>query len=303
VPRTDATAELGRDALPQERSHRGREEPVASTGPDSPGRHGLIGREAQVAALHRLLAEHRLVTLVGPGGVGKSRVALEVARPSTVATVLLLAPVTDPSAIPHAVAAALNLTVVHGDVLAACIAVFGGGPGLLVIDNCEHLLDAIRDTVDVLLAACPELTVLATSRERIGLATEYVYRLAPLPLPAPGTGPEASLQQIPSVALFLDRATPVRGGHPPTPAELSLISDIVRRLDGMPLAIELAAGRLSSFSLVDLYRRLDRSLDLLGGGRTSGRGTAPDTASDRRMVLRAPDGRRAATVPSSVGFC
>ncbi|HEY5150714.1 MAG TPA: BTAD domain-containing putative transcriptional regulator [Mycobacterium sp.] len=268
-----ATAEPRRDALPQHGSHQRGTNPATSTGHDSRWRQSLIGREAQVAALHRLLAEQRLVTLVGPGGVGKSRVALEVAVPSPATTVLLLAPVTDPSAIPHALAAALNLTGVHGDVLAACIAVLGERPGLLVVDNCEHLLDAVRDTVDLLLAACPELTVLATSRERMGLAAEYVSRLSPLPLPGPGKGSGVTVlavEQIPSVALFLDRAARVRGGQPPTPAELSLISDVVRRLDGMPLAIELAAGRLSSFSLVDLHRRLDRSLDLLGGGRTSG---------------------------------
>ncbi|MBL7524138.1 transcriptional regulator, partial [Frankia sp. CNm7] len=238
----------------------------------------LVGREAQVAALHRLLAAERLVTLVGPGGVGKTRVALEVARPSETATVLPLAPVTDPAALPHALAAALNLTVVQGDVLAACVALLGERPALLVIDNCEHLLDAARDAVDELLAACPRLAVLATSREPLGLAAEHVWRLAPLPLPLPGppgqdaADPDASaeLARVPSVALFLDRAGRVRPGAPPAPDELWMIADIVRRLDGMPLAIELAAGRLSAFSVADLRDRLDRSLDLLGGTRTSG---------------------------------
>jgi len=234
----------------------------------------LIGRQAQVAALHRLLATERLVTIVGPGGVGKTRVALEVARRGDAATVLLLAPVTDPAAIPHALAAALNLNVVHGDVLSACLAVLGDQPGLLVIDNCEHLLGAVRDTVGVVLARCPGLTVLATSRERIGLAADYAFRLAPLPLPGPEQdGPALganALEHVPSVAVFLDRAARVRPGFPPAPSDLRLVADIVRRLDGMPLAIELAAGRLSTFSLADLHHRLDRSLDLLGGGRPSG---------------------------------
>ncbi|WP_084960503.1 BTAD domain-containing putative transcriptional regulator [Thermoactinospora rubra] len=226
----------------------------------------LFGREAQVGALHRLLASERLVTLVGPGGVGKTRVALEVARESDEAAVLLLAPVTDPAAIPHALAAALNLKVVRGDVLAACLAVLADRPGLLVVDNCEHLLDAVRDTVDAMLASCPRLTVLATSREPLGLAAEWVSRLAPLPLPRAGEEPS----RVPSVELFLDRAGRVRPGHPPTPDELGTVADIVCRLDGMPLAIELAAGRLSTFSLTDLRNRLDRLLDLLGGGRPSG---------------------------------
>ncbi|WP_155341470.1 BTAD domain-containing putative transcriptional regulator [Acrocarpospora corrugata] len=225
----------------------------------------LIGREAQVAVLHRLLATERLVTVVGPGGVGKTRVALEVARQSGTATVLLVAPVTDPSAIPHALAAALNLKVDHGDVLSACVAVLGDRPGLLMIDNCEHLLGGVRDTVDVILSSCPGITVLATSREPLGLAAEYVSRLTPLTLPRPGQDPA----RVPSVALFLERARRVRPGPPPAPAELRTVAEIVHRLDGMPLAIELAAGRLSTFSLADLRSRLDRSLDLLGGGRPS----------------------------------
>ncbi|MGH3786419.1 MAG: ATP-binding protein, partial [Pseudonocardiaceae bacterium] len=235
----------------------------------------LIGREAEIAAVHGLLARERLVTLVGPGGVGKTRVALEVARIAGTTTVLLLAPVTDLAAIPHALATTLNLTVARGDVLAACIAVLDDDPGLLVIDNCEHLLDAVRDTVEVVLAGCPELTVLATSRERLGLAAEYTFRLAPLPLPAAGQ----DLPRVPSVAVFLDRAARARPGSPPAPADLRLVADIVRRLDGMPLAIELAAGRLSTFSLADLHHRLDRSLDLLGGGRPS--------ADARHRTLRA----------------
>ena len=95
------------------------------------------------------------------------------------APMLLLAPVTEPAAVPHALAAALHLSVVQGDVLAACLAVLADRRGLLVIDNCEHLLDAVRDTVEAVLAACPGLSVLATSREPLGLATEYTFRLAP----------------------------------------------------------------------------------------------------------------------------
>jgi predicted ATPase/DNA-binding SARP family transcriptional activator len=247
------------------------------TRPEAPARPTtrLIGREDEVAALHRLLADERLVTVVGPGGVGKTRVALEVARRSDASTVLLLAPVTDPAAIPHALAAALNLNVVQGDVLTACVAVLGRGTDLLVIDNCEHLLDAVRDAVEVILAACPDLSLLATSRERLGLAAEYAFRLAPLPVPRP----DQDLVHVPSVAVFLDRAARVRRGPAPTPAELQTVADIVWRLDGMPLAIELAAGRLSTFSLADLHRRLDRSLDLLGGGRPN--------ADARHRTLRA----------------
>jgi DNA-binding SARP family transcriptional activator len=193
----------------------------------------LVGRDAQVAALHRLLAAERLVTLVGPGGVGKTRVALEVVRRSEVATVLLLAPVTDSGAIVHALAAALGLNVAQGDVLTACLAVLADGPRLLVIDNCEHLLDGVRDLVGVIVSTCPETTVLATSREPLGLAAEYTSRLAPLALPSVGQDATSGLAQVPSVAMFLDRASRVRAGAPLTPGELEKVADIVRRLDGV----------------------------------------------------------------------
>lgn len=230
----------------------------------------LIGRDADIAAMQRLLGAERLVTLVGPGGVGKTRVALEVARREGAASTLLLAPVTDPAAVPHALAAALDLAVVQGDVLLACAALLGSRPALIVVDNCEHLLEAVRSTVDVLLTWCPGLVVLATSREPLGLAAEYVVRLAPLPLPAidsarSGTDTPSDLLRVPSVAVFLERAGRVRHGPPLSADDLQTVADIVRRLDGMPLAIELAAGRLSTFSLSDLHQRLDRSLDLLGG--------------------------------------
>ena len=98
------------------------------------------------------------MTIVGPGGVGKTSVALEVARRSEPATVLLLAPVTDPAGIPYALAETLHLKVAQGDVLSACVAVLGDEPGLLVIDNCEHLLDAVRETVGLILTGCPRLS-------------------------------------------------------------------------------------------------------------------------------------------------
>ncbi|NUU18533.1 transcriptional regulator [Cellulomonas humilata] len=226
----------------------------------------LIGRAAEVAALHRVLADERLVTLVGTGGVGKTRLAQEVLARAPAVTALLLAPVTDPGALPSALAAALRLDVVQGDVLEACAAVLDAQPGMLLVDNCEHLLDPVRDLLSTLLPACPRLTVLATSREPLGLPGEHTVRLAPLPLP----GGDGDPSTVASVALFLERAARVRTATATSAADLALVADIVRRLDGVPLAIELAASRLSAFSLRDLHDRLDRSLDLLGAGRPTG---------------------------------
>jgi predicted ATPase/DNA-binding SARP family transcriptional activator len=241
------------------------EAPAAAGKPIRPAT-SLFGRDADLAALHRLLASNRLVSVVGPGGVGKTRVALEVARRADRATVLLLAPVTDPAAVSFALAHAMGLTVSHGDVLAACAALLADGPRLLVVDNCEHLLDATRDLVTELLGSCPRLQVLATSREPLGVAFEHVFRLGPLPTPSLGAAQDAA--RSPAVEVFLDRAARVRRGAV-RPGDLGVVADLVRRLDGMPLAIELAAGRLSTFSLADLLDRLDRALDLLGGGQPS----------------------------------
>ena len=234
--------------------------------PAAPGRPAaaLFGRTGTVAELRRLLAEERLVTLVGPGGVGKTRVALEVARLDGAEAVLRLAPVTDPALLPQSLAAALDLRVVHGGVLAACTALLATRPVLLVVDNCEHVLDAARDVVQTLLDGCPELTVLATSRRRFGLAAERVLRLAPLPVPAADRADDGGLSRVPSVAMFLERAGRVRTAVAPDPAALDVVAEIVRRLDGMPLAIELAAGRMAGFALTELRDRLHRALDLIG---------------------------------------
>ena len=136
-------------------------------------------------------------------------------------------------------------------------------PRLLVLDNCEHLLDAVRDLVSELLGRCPEVTLLTTSREPLGLAEEVVVRLAPLPTPATTTAAEA-LPDVAAVAVFLDRAHRVRPDLAFSSDELREVAEIVRRLEGLPLAIELAAGRLSTFAPAALALRLDRALDLLG---------------------------------------
>ena len=199
--------------------------------------------------------------MVGPGGVGKTRLARELAglRPGT--TTVFLAPLTDPGALPHALAGALGLRALTGDVLTACLDVLAGTPRLLVLDNGEHLLDALRDLVATVLERAPGTTVLLTSREPLGLAEEAVVRLAPLRVPPASRRPGAD---VASVAVFLDRAARVCPGRPLEGEDLDHVADIVRRLDGLPLAIELAAGRMSTFAPAALAVRLDRALDLLG---------------------------------------
>lgn len=227
----------------------------------------LRGRDSELAALHRLLVDERLVTIVGPAGVGKTCLAAELAARTDHATTLWLAPVNDAAAIPHALAAALDLHVVHGEVLSACAALLSAGAQLLVVDNCEHLLARVRDVIDSVLDACPQLTVLATSREPLGLAAEQRFRLAPLPVTTPHDLDDIS--RSPAVAVFIDRARRVRPDFAPEEDDLRLVGEIVQRLDGMPLAIELAAGRLSCLALIDIHARLDRALDLLGDGHTT----------------------------------
>ncbi|GAA4736147.1 AfsR/SARP family transcriptional regulator [Actinomycetospora chibensis] len=211
----------------------------------------LHGRDRELAATGRLLTTERLVTVVGTGGVGKTRIARELARRHPDAATLMLAAITDAAGIPDALAAALRLGSITGDVLTACLDVLDASPRLLVLDNCEHLLDAVRDLVVELLERCPGVTLLTTSREPLGLAEEAVVRLAPLPDDA-------------AVAVFLDRARRVRPDLSFSADELREVAEIVRRLEGLPLAVELAAGRLSTFAPAALALRLDRALDLLG---------------------------------------
>ncbi|MEU8775774.1 BTAD domain-containing putative transcriptional regulator [Streptomyces sp. NPDC048606] len=242
----------------------------------------FVGREREVAEVERLLEEARLVTLVGPGGAGKTRLASECgarlvdALPDGV-WMVELASVTDPADVPRALVSVLGL---RADGL---IAQAANTPGprerltralrdkrlLLVIDNCEQVVDAAAALVDHLLAHCPQLRVLATSREPLGITGERLIHVDPLPVPEAVTPAELALRS-PVVRLFSERATAARPSFRVTPGNVAVVLDICRALDGLPLAIELAATRLRSMSPEQVRARLDDRFALLtAGSRTA----------------------------------
>jgi predicted ATPase/DNA-binding SARP family transcriptional activator len=256
--------------------------PARRTGPPPRPRPAspLVGREHELAELERRIRGARLVTVVGPGGVGKTRMALEVmagaAEAGRPVAVVELASVQDERRVPAALGIALGLRARRDDeVLDAARDALAGGDALLLLDNCEHVLDAARDIAASLVDRCAGLTVLATSREPLGLAAEHLLRLGPLPVPEEGTSDVAA---VPAVQVFLAYARRRQPDLTLSGDDAVLVADVVRRLDGLPLALELAAGRVGTLSLADLQARLDRALDLLAAGRP--------TADARHRSLR-----------------
>jgi predicted ATPase/DNA-binding SARP family transcriptional activator len=248
----------------------------------------LVGRGEEKAGLHRLLRSMRLVTLTGPGGSGKTRLAQEVAREVReeaaveVAWVALDA-VGDPRLVAEEVASALGLREHPGrapaDVLADALE---ARPRLLVLDNCEHLVAACAELAGRLLAACPRLVVLATSREPLAVAGETAWPLSPLPVPPPssaagGDGLEA-LAGSAAVQLFVERAAAVLPGFVLDADNAASVAGICRKLEGLPLALELAAARVRVLSPGEIDRRLESGFDLLSGGAR---------AQPRHQTLRA----------------
>jgi predicted ATPase len=225
----------------------------------------FIGRESEVAELQAAVKAHRLVTLTGVGGVGKTRLAVEVAArladefPDGV-WFFELAAVTDPAAVPDAVAAVLGITQQPGRSVAESVAAaLEGRVRLLVLDNCEHVLDAAAALIEAILAASATTKVVATSREGLGVADEQLW---PVPsLDAAGIDSAA-------VSLFVERAQAVSPRFSVTNAEeAAAVVEICRRLDGIPLAIELAASRISSMTVDEIRDRLDHRFKLLVGSR------------------------------------
>jgi predicted ATPase/class 3 adenylate cyclase len=234
----------------------------ASPGNLRPATTSFIGRESEVAELQGAVKAHRLVTLTGVGGVGKTRLALEVAArladefPDGV-WFFELAAVTDPVAVPDAVAAVLGITQQPGKSVSESIAAaLEGRVRLLVFDNCEHVRDAAADLVEAILAQSATVTILATSREGLGVADEQLWLVPSLDV---GAGTDSA-----AVSLFVERASSVAQRFSMAKDdEAGAVVEICRRLDGIPLAIELAASRMASMTAHEVRDRLDQRFRLL----------------------------------------
>ena len=248
----------------------------------------FIGREREVSEVRALVESSRLVTLTGAGGAGKTRVGLQVAAELLDGSgdgvwLVELAAVTDENAVAMAIWQALRLAAGPGrPVLEALLDALALQDVLIVLDNCEHLIGGCAKTTEAIVRRCPRVHLLATSREPLGIGGETIYRVPSLSLP----GPEDSGSQAPgasdAVALFVERARAQGVALAVDEKGGPLAVSVCRRLDGMPLAIELAAARLRSMSLAELHDRLDQRFRLLTGGSR--------TALERQQTLRATVG-------------
>ena len=230
----------------------------------------FVGRAGSVREVAGLLEEYRLVTVTGPGGVGKTRLAGAVAgraaaRFADGAWLAGLAPVQDPARVPAVVAVALGVREQPGVPAAQAVArVLARQQLLLVLDNCEHVIGAAAELCAGLLQACDDVRVLATSREPLRIAGEAAYRLAPLPVPGPDDA--GGVAGAEAVWLFNDRARAIDASFALTSENRRDVARLVARLDGMPLAIELAAARVEALGVAQLREQLDGRLALLAGG-------------------------------------
>jgi predicted ATPase len=238
----------------------------ASPGNLRPAATSFIGRESEVAEIEAAVRSHQLVTLTGVGGVGKTRLALEVAArladefPDGV-WFFELAAVTDPAAVPDALAAVLGITQQPGKTVSESVAAaLEGRVRLLVFDNCEHVLNAAADLVEAIFTHSATVKILATSREGLGLADEQLW---PVPSLDVGAGTDSA-----AVTLFVERARSMAPRFSLAKAdEARAVVEICRRLDGIPLAIELAASRMASMTASEVRDRLDHRFRLLVGSR------------------------------------
>jgi predicted ATPase/DNA-binding SARP family transcriptional activator len=237
----------------------------------------FVGRIPEVAEVKRLCFRSRLVTLTGAGGIGKTRLAIKVATELVSsfrdgACLVELAPLSDPARVPQTVATALGVREQPGVPITDSLVVYlERRQVLLLLDNCEHLVDGSAQLADGLLRKCPDLRVLATSREPLGIGGESTWRVPSLPVPdLEGPTPAERSIEYGAIALFADRAATALGSFDLTENNGPLVLQVCRRLDGIPLAIELAVGKLKALSLEQIAGRLDDRFHLLtGGSRTA----------------------------------
>jgi predicted ATPase/class 3 adenylate cyclase len=232
----------------------------------------FVGRERELSQLRALAGSSRLVTVTGAGGAGKTRLSLQAAAELLDGSgdgvwLVELAAISDENAVAPAICEALGIAAQPGrPVLETLLDALGPQELLILLDNCEHLVDACAKIADAILRRCPRVHLLATSREPLSIDGEIVYRVPPLSLPGPGDGDPAAPGSSDALTLFVERARE-RGVDLAVDGEtVPLMASICARLDGMPLAIELAAARLRSLSLADLHDRLDQRFRLLTGG-------------------------------------
>ena len=244
----------------------------------------LIGRSAAVARLRDLVSAYRVVTLTGPGGIGKTSLALKVAR-GVVAEfadggwLVELASLSDPALVPTAAAGALGLLIGPASITAEAVArSIGDKKLLLVLDNCEHLIEAAATLTETLVALCPHTTIITTSRETLRIQGEHVYRVPPLEVPAPGQDAAEHILSHGAVELFIARTKALDSGFSPRVGELPSIGAICRHLDGIPLAIEFAAAHASTSGIQQVADGLHDRFALLTRGRR--------TALPRHRTLR-----------------
>src|SRR5215213_3923219 len=247
----------------------------------------FIGREDELAHLIAGIAGIRLITLVGSGGAGKTRLALEVARPAQHAFadgcwLIEFGPLTDSSELASAIAQVLDLREQPGRALTdTLVELLFSRHVLLLFDNCEHVIASAAQLADTLLRACPQVHILATSRERLNLPGEVTWRVTSLATPAPAA-PPSTIQQAEAVRLFTARAAAIHSQFTLDEHTAAIVAHICRRLDGMPLAIELAAARSAGMTVDELAERLDHRFQLLINSSR--------TAPQRHQTLRATIG-------------
>jgi predicted ATPase/DNA-binding SARP family transcriptional activator len=273
-----------------------RESPTTSRHNLPPAVTSFVGRERELAQVHRLLQRARLLTLTGPGGAGKTRLAQEVARVEAAAMPdgawhVDLVPVHDRHLVADTVAVAMGFPPAAGrDPLHALTVQLARRRVLVVLDNCEHLLAECARVAAALRARCPGVSVLATSREPLHVEGEVVWRVPSLALPEPGVelDPEA-LAGLASVRLFLDRARDYRPDFALDRTNTGMVAEICRRLDGMPLAIELAAARTAHLEPAEIAERLGDALSVLGRPGTATRHGTLRAALEWSHDLLTPD--------------